>query len=58
MILKLTYKDTICDTLQQYRLANETLNLSCLCQNSNSSDTLQQYRLANETFKYYKSFRP
>ncbi len=38
----------VCDTLQQYRLANETVSLS-LKGYLAASDTLQQYRLANET---------
>ena len=42
------------DTLQQYRLANETILLHCPKIKS-LSDTLQQYRLANETtYDYYE----
>ena len=37
-----------CDTLQQYRLANET-NILIIAIKPIKSDTLQQYRLANET---------
>ena len=40
----------MCDTLQQYRLANETLRLTLQVE-TQLSDTLQQYRLANETNK-------
>ena len=36
------------DTLQQYRLANETVKL-LFYQKLSYRDTLQQYRLANET---------
>ena len=39
----------LCDTLQQYRLANETRPCGYSILNQ-SRDTLQQYRLANETY--------
>ncbi len=53
--LKIRTPAVECDTLQQYRLANETFTSSS-CSISSVGDTLQQYRLANETLLFrYKS---